>query len=324
MAVSNSTGSLRAVFRARGPVISDSPTTGRRPRSRRLHPSRPPRSRRSVRLALAVVAALLGLLSVVGPASAEEYVVQPGDSLSVIARDHGVSTDELAAANAISDLHLIRVGQTLRIPRAEPVTYVVQPGDSLGLIALQAGVSPQAIIDQNGITDANLIRVGQVLEIPDGGTIIEAVDPAAGYNSLPSRLTANPERLELIPLFEQWADHYSVPRDLLMAMAYRESGWQNDVVSSKGAVGIGQLMPTTSAWLANDLIKADLDPRVPSDNIRMSARMLQWLIGFMGGETQAVAAYYQGPGSVNARGFYDDTQEYVDNVNQIRSLFVKS
>lgn len=325
MAVSTSTGPRRTVSHARGSVTPSASPAGREPRSGRLHPSRQRgRSRGAARAVLAVIVALIALFSLVGPAAAEDYVVQPGDSLSIIARDHGVTTDELAAANAISDLHLIRVGQTLRIPGQEPVTYVVQPGDSLGLIALQAGVSPQALIDQNGISNANLIRVGQVLQIPAGGTTIEAIDPAAGYNSLPSRLMANPERLELIPLFEQWADHYSVPRDLLMAMSYRESGWQNNVVSNKGAVGIGQLMPATSAWLANDLIKADLDPTVPSDNIRMSARFLQWLIGFMGGESQAIAAYYQGPGSVNARGFYDDTQEYVDNVAQIRPLFTKS
>lgn len=263
------------------------------------------------------------MAGVVGPVSAKEYEVKPGDSLSIIARDHGVATNELASANGISDLHLIRIGQVLTIPGAEPVYYIVQPGDVVGLIAARSGVSSRALIELNGITNPNLIRVGQRLEIPSGA-VIAPVDPAEGYNTLPTRLRANPERLKLIPLFEQWADHYGVSRDLLMAMSYRESGWQNSVVSHKGAVGIGQLMPPTSEWVANDLIKADLDPTVPSDNIRMSARLMQWLIGFMGGETQAIAAYYQGPGSVSARGFYDDTQEYVDNVAQIRPLFTKS
>lgn len=265
----------------------------------------------------------LVLFGLVAPAAAQDYEVQPGDSLSVIARDNGVSTAELAAANGISDLHLIRVGQVLRIPRPEPVYYEVKAGDSLSVIAQRAGVSMAALVELNGITNPGLIRIGQKLELPVGAAVAP-VDPAAGYDSLPGRLRAAPERLELIPSFEQWSAHYGVPTDLLMAMAYRESGWQTDVVSHKGAMGVGQLLPTTAEWVANDLIKADLDPNDPDDNIRMSARLLQWLFGYMGGEQAAIAAYYQGPGSVNAKGYYDDTQEYIDNVASIRHMFRQS
>lgn len=284
-----------------------------------------PAFRRTSGRAVVAAAAVVVMVAtgLVGPALAEDYEVQPGDSLSVIARDNGVDTAELAAANGISDLHLIRVGQVLRIPRPEPVYYEVKPGDSVGVIAQRAGVSVAALVELNGITNPNLIRVGQQLELPTGAALAP-VDPAAGYNSLPGRLVAAPERLELIPSFEQWSVHYGVPTDLLMAMAYRESGWQNDVVSHKGAMGIGQLMPNTADWVANDLIKADLDPNVPDDNIRMSARLLQWLFGYMGSEEAAIAAYYQGPGSVNAKGFYDDTQAYIDNVASIRHMFTKA
>lgn len=283
---------------------------------------RRPTARRSAAV-LAIVGSFLLLIGLTGPVAAEEYEVQSGDSLSVIARDHGVATDELASANGISDRHLIRVGQVLTIPRPEPAYHVVAPGDSLSVIARDHGVGTDALASANGISDRHLIRVGQKLVIPSGGVAVP-VDPAAGYNSLPSRLRENPERLKLIPAFEQWADHYGVPRDLLMAMAYRESGWQSDVVSNKGAIGVGQLMPATSAWVAQDLIKADLDPWVPADNIRMSARLMQWLIGFMGSENGAIAAYYQGQGSVAARGLFDDTQAYIDNIAQIRRLFAKS
>ncbi len=280
------------------------------------------RSRRSfaVKALIAVVAVIAFIFFSSGTANAEEYEVQPGDSLSVIARDHGVTTDELAAANGISDLHLIRIGQKIEIPSNE---YEVQAGDTLGGIAARLGVSTQALIDGNGLEDANVIRVGQQLRVPTGG-VVAPVNPAANYPSLPGRLLANPDRLALIPSFEKWSAHYGVPQDLLMAMAYRESGWQNDVVSNKGALGVGQLLPGTATWVANDLIGVpELDTSVPDDNIRMSARLLKWLIGYMGGESPAMAGYYQGPGSVQARGYYDDTQEYIDNVQQIRSRFVR-
>ncbi len=44
------------------------------------------------------------------------YVVQSGDSLSVIASRFGVSTQELADFNAITDVNSIVVGQELSIP----------------------------------------------------------------------------------------------------------------------------------------------------------------------------------------------------------------
>jgi LysM repeat protein len=273
---------------------------------------------------LVAATALVGFLVVAAtPAAAHEsHVVEPGDSLSVIARDHGITTEELAAANGIADHHLIKVGQVLTIPGVTPTFYEVKPGDSLSVIAKQAGVSLDDLARINGISDVHLIRVGQVLEMPTGSAVIS--DPAAGYERLPSRLRENPERLQLIPSFERWADHYGIDADLLMAMAYRESGWQTDVISHKGAVGVGQLMPTTSDWIAGSLIGAELDPYQPDDNIRMSARLIQWLIGYLGSESAAVAAYYQGQGSIAANGLYDDTIAYVDNVAQIRSMFVKN
>lgn len=288
--------------------------------SRKPSPVVRPPGRSARRVVVAVAAFVVMLAGMAAPAAAEDYVVRPGDSLSVIARDHGVTTGELAAANGISNLHLIRVGQRLSIPGR---VYQVRPGDSLSVIAARTGVSLRALIDANGITNPNLIRVGRELRLPSGA-VVAPVDPAARYQRLPSRLRANPDRLQLIPSFERWAEHYGVPADLLMAICYRESGWQTGVVSAKGAIGVGQLMPTTATWIADHLIGVDLDPRVADDNIRMSARFLAWLIGYMGSEEAAMAGYYQGPNSVRAIGYYDDTRAYITNIGQIRSLFARS
>ncbi len=53
------------------------------------------------------------------------YLVQSGDSLSIIAERFGVSTKELADFNAITDANSIKVGQELSIPpttEAPPTT----------------------------------------------------------------------------------------------------------------------------------------------------------------------------------------------------------
>ena len=44
------------------------------------------------------------------------HVVQPGETLSQIAKQYGVSVDALTAANGIADPHLIKIGQELIIP----------------------------------------------------------------------------------------------------------------------------------------------------------------------------------------------------------------
>ena len=74
-------------------------------------------------------------------------------------------------------------------------------------------------------------------------TVVPAGAPAAaGGGRLPARLAASPERLALVPSFNRWARAYGIPPDLLKALAWMESGWQNQKVSSVGAVGIGQLL----------------------------------------------------------------------------------
>ena len=286
-----------------------------------------------------VTAALAGagltvatVLVPVGAAGAHEtYIVQPGDSLSVIARDFGITTEELAAENGITDHHLIRVGQSLSIPHPSgdataPVIHEVAPGDTVSEIARDYGVAAADIIAINGLDDPNRIKVGQKLELPAGADPESTLAQlAAHYPALPSSITDNPERLALLPSFERWAAHYGVAPDLLMAMAYQESGWQAAVVSSAGAIGIGQLLPSTATWVATDLIGIpELDPYNPDDNIRMSARFLLWLLNFHGSETLAIAGYFQGPTSVLLRGLLPETEVYVASVTAGRTRFLRS
>ncbi len=53
-----------------------------------------------------------------GGADGGAYVVQPGDTLSGIAWQQGVTTDALQAANGISDADYVYIGQVLTIPSA--------------------------------------------------------------------------------------------------------------------------------------------------------------------------------------------------------------
>jgi N-acetylmuramoyl-L-alanine amidase len=127
-----------------------------------------------------------------GPVSCSQtYVVQPGDTLSGIARWFGVSTSQLAAANGIVNYSRIYVGQRLCIPaggspepwpppqppappRPEPIPpqpgpgacgqwYTVRPGDTLSGIARCCGTTVQNLMWLNNLHNPNFIFVGQVL-----------------------------------------------------------------------------------------------------------------------------------------------------------------
>ncbi|MGP6139632.1 MULTISPECIES: LysM peptidoglycan-binding domain-containing protein [unclassified Jeotgalibaca] len=111
------------------------------------------------------------------PTGTTNYTVKAGDTLSGIAARYGVTVAQLASANNITNVNLIRVGQVLRIPGTTggPVTpppatgttnYTVKSGDTLSGIAVRYGVTVAQIASANNITNTNLIRVGQVLKIP--------------------------------------------------------------------------------------------------------------------------------------------------------------
>ncbi|TML10660.1 MAG: LysM peptidoglycan-binding domain-containing protein [Actinobacteria bacterium] len=105
-------------------------------------------------------------------AGGDGYTVGRGDTLSGIAERTGVSTAELARANAITDPNLIVAGQVLDVPQpaapAQPSTYTVRAADTLTAIAAGLGVSSAELARANGITDPNRILVGQVLDVPGG------------------------------------------------------------------------------------------------------------------------------------------------------------
>jgi membrane-bound lytic murein transglycosylase D len=117
-----------------------------------------------------------------GPAAREQrpasgvYRVRPGDSLSSIAKRHGVSERDLMALNRIRDRHHVVAGRLLQIPggdRApEPAApsattrYTVRPGDTLSGIASRHGVGPDEILALNRLTNRNQLRAGQTLLLP--------------------------------------------------------------------------------------------------------------------------------------------------------------
>jgi spore germination protein len=102
------------------------------------------------------------------------YVVQPGDTLSSIARTFGVTVQSLIDLNEPPYPDRLTPGQSLLIPSdtEEPPQvpqyqrYTVRQGDTLFAIASRFGTTVEAIARLNNISNPNLIFPGQVLLIP--------------------------------------------------------------------------------------------------------------------------------------------------------------
>ena len=124
------------------------------------------------------------------------YVVQPGDTLTSIAIQHGVRVDDLAGANELTGSRLVYTGQRLVIPgqeadpAAEPTpgptagsdgVYVVQRGNTLFSIARWNGVTVAALMAANGLRSYTIYS-GQRLTIPNGdGTPSAPPAPVIAY-----------------------------------------------------------------------------------------------------------------------------------------------
>ena len=139
-------------------------------------------------LILAGARLTVGVTGSDGDESLVVHTVEPGETLSDVARRYGTSVAAIADANDIADVDRVISGSDLRIgarsaPDSEPATpttapattttttvpvptHTVQNGESLASIAAQYGTSAAALAGLNEIDDPNRIVVGDVLELP--------------------------------------------------------------------------------------------------------------------------------------------------------------
>jgi LysM repeat protein len=125
-----------------------------------------------MRLRIAVLTAATLALAGAAPAAARtHYVVRYGDTLTGIARDHGVGLRRLARANHRRVDGILPAGSVLVVPGRSAGgggTYTVRWGDTLSGIGARFGVSVEALARANGISPRGLLLAGSTLHLPAG------------------------------------------------------------------------------------------------------------------------------------------------------------
>ena len=96
------------------------------------------------------------------------YIVETGDTPSVIAARFGITTNTLLWSNDLSAGELIRPGDELVILPINGVMHEVRSGDTVSSIAARYDAKIDNILGFNDIDPTANIVVGQTLIIPDG------------------------------------------------------------------------------------------------------------------------------------------------------------
>jgi LysM repeat protein len=184
------------------------------------------------------------------------------------------------------------------------LVHVVRSGDSLTLLARRYGTTVAKLARLNHLDPAHYLLIGTKLRIPAAAHVTAAHRVAYRTSSVAS----------VRALIDYWALHYGLSVHLVRALAWMESGYNNALVSSVGARGIMQLLPTTFSYVETSLIGHRVRHNA-SGNVRAGVAYLAHLLHtFHGDERLALAGWYQGERAVRKHGLYKVSKTFVADV----------
>jgi LysM repeat protein len=213
------------------------------------------------------------------------YRVKPGDTATGLAVRFHAWTDELRAINHLSRHATLYVGERIRIP-----------------VVLSAVRKHRHAHTPR--------RTHHRAQAPRHTT------PRAHVRHARPWALADVSRGKVRRVVVRTALQHGVDPELALAVAWQESGWQQRRISSAGAIGAMQVLPGTAQWMSI-YAGRPLNPYGLYDNVTAGVVLIK-VLRSQTGPRKAVAAYYQGLGSVQDRGMYRSTKAYVKNVVSLR------
>ncbi len=171
---------------------------------------------------------LIGILFSVSPVFAQTaegpiYVVQSGDTLSLIASRFNIPLVDLMNANGISDPNLLSAGQELVIPGLEGisgvlVTEFVQFGDSFRSLSRHTQITEPVLRNLNRLVSPTELYVGVSLIVPQQtgeDRLTSRVTPASGETLLELAVKGNTDPWVLAEINQLNGTWDAIPGDVL-------------------------------------------------------------------------------------------------------------
>jgi LysM repeat protein len=218
------------------------------------------------------------------------YTIQPGDTLTSIAADAGVSVGDLLSANNLSADSVIFAGKELTLPGAgTPAAAAPAPTDLVPSTFLHY-TYPEAVVAEANVNKAALLAA-----------------PV-------------PSRGQMQDIIVATAQQMGVDPTLALGFAMQESGFDQQSVSPANAIGTMQVIPQSGEW-ASELVGRHLNLLDPQDNVTAGIAIIRVLVSTSPSVDEAIAGYYQGQYSVSQNGMFPDTQAYVASVRTYQASF---
>lgn len=149
-----------------------------------------------------------------------------------------------------------------------------------------------------------------------GHMVYENVESSRAQPASSPRASLRKGEPEIEKLVEQAAERHKVDPQLVRAVIQVESNYNPGAVSSKGAVGLMQLIPATAQRFGVQ------NPYNARQNIEGGVNYLKYLLDMFGGDvTLSLAAYNAGENAVVRRGGVPQFPETVSYVQKIRRLY---
>ena len=130
--------------------------------------------------------------------------------------------------------------------------------------------------------------------------------------NLKSKIDLKSQKVNVDEIIDTFSEKYDIDRDFIKAIINKESGFNVNATSKKGAMGLMQLMPTTAKSLGVE------DAYNPWENVEGGVKYLKKLLNtYNDDKKMALAAYNAGPTAVKRYGGippYKETQNYVNSI----------
>jgi Transglycosylase SLT domain/Putative peptidoglycan binding domain/LysM domain len=188
--------------------------------------------------------------------------------------------------------------------------HVVRAGESLSGIARHYHTTVAKLARMNHLDPSHYLIIGTRLHVPHARHVT-----TTKHVTKTKRVAYRTQSVASVRgLLDRWAGHYGVSIHLVRALAWMESGYNNALVSSVGARGIMQLLPSTFHFSEQVLIGHRLRHNADG-NVRAGVAYLSHLLhDFRGDKRLALAGWYQGERAVRKHGVYKVSKTFVKDV----------